>query len=69
MQVKDKVLFVLLGLFLTFCLFVSASAGEVVKESNILYRETVDSDYAKEQCRLGFTAAVCGKVRGRRVSL
>ncbi|MHC4842172.1 MAG: alpha/beta hydrolase [Planctomycetota bacterium] len=52
MQIKNKVLVILLGLLLTFFLFVTASAGEVVKESNILYRETVDSDYAKEQCRL-----------------
>jgi acetyl esterase/lipase len=52
MQVKDKVLAIFLSMLLTFSLFVKASVGEVVKESNILYRETVDSDYAKDQCRL-----------------
>jgi acetyl esterase/lipase len=49
---KEKTVVVILSLVITFSIFITASAGEVVKVSDILYRKDADSDYVKEQCRL-----------------
>jgi len=52
MRTKCIRFFNVLFLIVSFCLFGASFAGEVIKENDILYRETADSDYARQQCRL-----------------
>ncbi|MHC4131356.1 MAG: alpha/beta hydrolase [Planctomycetota bacterium] len=52
MQVKEKTIVLICFLFLTFNIYLTASVSEIVMVGDILYRDAVDSDYAKEKCRL-----------------